>query len=128
MEGTMQRTLESIGAERSTSAMTAEEKKVVLASSFGALLEGTISTSTPRWRFSWAACSFRKGTRPPPSARASRRSGAGFLIRPIGALFFGRLGDMVGRKKTFLVTILLMGFAAAKAGDFTRATKLLQKR
>ena len=34
---------------------------------------------------------------------------AGFLVRPFGAIFFGRLGDMIGRKYTFLVTILIMG-------------------
>jgi MFS family permease len=34
---------------------------------------------------------------------------AGFLVRPFGALVFGRLGDLVGRKYTFLVTILIMG-------------------
>lgn len=34
---------------------------------------------------------------------------AGFVVRPFGALFFGRLGDMIGRKYTFLVTLLLMG-------------------
>ena len=36
---------------------------------------------------------------------------AGFVVRPFGALFFGRLGDMVGRKHTFLVTILIMGLS-----------------
>src|SRR5580692_2366460 len=36
---------------------------------------------------------------------------AGFAVRPFGALFFGRLGDMVGRKYTFLVTILIMGMS-----------------
>ena len=35
----------------------------------------------------------------------------GFVVRPFGALFFGRLGDMVGRKHTFLVTILIMGLS-----------------
>ena len=35
----------------------------------------------------------------------------GFMVRPFGALFFGRLGDMVGRKHTFLVTILIMGLS-----------------
>ena len=35
----------------------------------------------------------------------------GFIFRPLGALFFGRLGDMVGRKHTFLVTILIMGMS-----------------
>ena len=34
---------------------------------------------------------------------------AGFVVRPFGALFFGRLGDLIGRKYTFLVTLLLMG-------------------
>ena len=34
---------------------------------------------------------------------------AGFLVRPFGALVFGRIGDLVGRKYTFLVTILVMG-------------------
>jgi len=34
---------------------------------------------------------------------------AGFIVRPFGALFFGRLGDLIGRKYTFLVTLLLMG-------------------
>src|SRR5258707_3174754 len=36
---------------------------------------------------------------------------AGFAVRPFGALFFGRLGDLVGRKYTFLVTILIMGMS-----------------
>ena len=35
--------------------------------------------------------------------------GAGFAVRPLGAIIFGRLGDRVGRKKTFLMTIVLMG-------------------
>jgi MFS family permease len=42
--------------------------------------------------------------------------GAGFAVRPLGALFFGRIGDMVGRKYTFLVTLLLMGTATAAIG------------
>jgi sugar transport protein len=41
---------------------------------------------------------------------------AGFLVRPFGALFFGRLGDLVGRKYTFLVTIILMGAATFLVG------------
>ena len=38
---------------------------------------------------------------------------AGFLVRPFGALFFGRIGDLVGRKYTFLVTIMVMGTGIA---------------
>jgi len=34
---------------------------------------------------------------------------AGFLVRPFGAIFFGRLGDLIGRKYTFLITMFLMG-------------------
>ena len=41
---------------------------------------------------------------------------AGFLVRPFGALVFGRIGDLVGRKYTFLVTILVMGFSTALVG------------
>ena len=41
---------------------------------------------------------------------------AGFLVRPFGALVFGRLGDMIGRKYTFLVTILIMGLSTFIVG------------
>src|SRR5688500_14693984 len=41
---------------------------------------------------------------------------AGFFVRPFGALFFGRLGDLIGRKYTFLVTIVIMGLSTALVG------------
>lgn len=41
---------------------------------------------------------------------------AGFIVRPFGALVFGRLGDMIGRKYTFLATIILMGVATFCVG------------
>ena len=41
---------------------------------------------------------------------------AGFIVRPFGALVFGRLGDMIGRKYTFLATIILMGVATFAVG------------
>ncbi|MEO8763100.1 MAG: MFS transporter, partial [Ginsengibacter sp.] len=41
---------------------------------------------------------------------------AGFLVRPFGALFFGRLGDLIGRKYTFMVTLLLMGCSTFAIG------------
>jgi len=41
---------------------------------------------------------------------------AGFAVRPFGAIFFGRLGDMVGRKYTFLITIVIMGLSTAIVG------------
>src|SRR5436309_10551582 len=40
----------------------------------------------------------------------------GFVVRPFGALFFGRIGDLVGRKYAFLVTLLIMGFSTAVIG------------
>ena len=40
----------------------------------------------------------------------------GFVVRPFGALFFGRIGDLVGRKYAFLVTLVLMGGATALVG------------
>ncbi|WP_082773789.1 MFS transporter [Hymenobacter sp. PAMC 26628] len=42
--------------------------------------------------------------------------GAGFVVRPFGAVFFGRIGDMIGRKYTFLVTLLIMGGATFITG------------
>ncbi|GAC1367778.1 MAG: MFS transporter [Hymenobacter sp.] len=42
--------------------------------------------------------------------------GAGFVVRPFGAVFFGRIGDMIGRKYTFLVTLLIMGGATFVTG------------
>src|SRR3954449_1306464 len=42
--------------------------------------------------------------------------GAGFAVRPFGAAFFGRLGDLTGRKFTFLLTILIMGLSTALVG------------
>jgi MFS family permease len=41
---------------------------------------------------------------------------AGFIVRPLGAALFGRIGDMIGRKKTFLITIVLMGAATFATG------------
>src|SRR5690349_10439157 len=41
---------------------------------------------------------------------------AGFIVRPFGALVFGRLGDLVGRKYTFLITILIMGLSTFGVG------------
>src|SRR4030088_2661113 len=40
----------------------------------------------------------------------------GFIVRPFGALFFGRIGDLIGRKYTFLVTIVVMGASTAAVG------------
>jgi len=58
---------------------------------------------------------------PPGNATAALLSAfvtytAGFLVRPFGAIFFGRIGDLVGRKYTFLITIVVMGVSTAAVG------------
>ena len=88
--------------------ITAEERKVIFASSLGTVFEwydfylyGSLAPiiakqffiGEPTTTFIFALLAFA----------------AGFIVRPFGALVFGRLGDMIGRKYTFLVTILIMG-------------------
>src|SRR6478609_7683332 len=89
--------------------MTREEKKVILASSAGTIFEwydfylyGSLAAIIGAQFFS----AFPEATR---NVFALLAFAAGFLVRPFGALFFGRLGDLVGRKYTFLMTILIMG-------------------
>ena len=50
----------------------------------------------------------------------------GFIVRPFGALFFGRIGDLVGRKYAFLVTLLIMGGATAAVGLLPTYARLEQ--
>ena len=89
--------------------MTGDEKKVILASSLGTVFEwydfylyGSLAAIIGAKFFS----QFPEGTR---NIFALLAFAAGFLVRPFGALVFGRLGDMVGRKYTFLITIVIMG-------------------
>ena len=103
--------------EESTAPMTREEKKVIFASS-------------PRHRVRVVRLlSVRLARRDHRQAVLLRRSNptaafifallafaAGFAVRPFGALVFGRLGDMIGRKYTFLVTILIMGLSTFIVG------------
>jgi MFS family permease len=96
--------------------MTAEEKKVIFASSLGTVFEwydfylyGSLAAVIAKQFF---------GGLDPTSAYifALMAFAAGFIVRPFGALVFGRLGDMIGRKYTFLVTILIMGSATFIVG------------
>ncbi len=64
----------------------------------------------------FAALFFPKGNDTAALLSAFATYAAGFLIRPFGALFFGRIGDLVGRKYTFLVTIIVMGFSTFAVG------------
>jgi MFS family permease len=96
--------------------MTREEKKVILASSLGTVFEwydfylyGALAVMIGAQFFS----AFDPATR---NVFALLAFAAGFLVRPFGALVFGRLGDLVGRKYTFLITILIMGASTFLVG------------
>jgi MFS family permease len=96
--------------------MTREEKKVILASSLGTVFEwydfylyGTLAVIIGKQFFS----AFPPATQ---AIFALLAFAAGFLVRPFGALVFGRLGDLVGRKYTFLITILIMGASTFLVG------------
>lgn len=107
----------TVAANRATSApMTAEEKKVIFASSLGTVFEwydfylyGSLAAIIAKQFFSGldAGSAF---------IFALLAFAAGFIVRPFGALVFGRLGDMIGRKYTFLVTILIMGLSTFIVG------------
>ena len=89
--------------------ITPEERKVIFASSLGTVFEwydfylyGSLAAIIAKQFFA--------GTDPNTAfIFALLAFAAGFIVRPFGALVFGRLGDLVGRKYTFLVTILIMG-------------------
>ena len=96
--------------------MSKEEKRVILASSLGTVFEwydfylyGALAAMIGAQFFS----AFDVATR---NVFALLAFAAGFLVRPFGALFFGRIGDLVGRKYTFLITILIMGLSTFGVG------------
>jgi len=99
--------------------MTSAEKKVIFASSLGTVFEwydfylyGSLAAIIGAQFFNVAGADgkpmFDEATRNIFSLLAFA---AGFIVRPFGALVFGRIGDLVGRKYTFLVTILIMGLS-----------------
>lgn len=97
-------------------AVTGTEKRVILASSLGTVFEwydfylyGLLATIISAQFFSGV-------NETTGFIFALGAFAAGFAVRPFGALVFGRLGDMVGRKYTFLVTMGLMGFATFTVG------------
>ena len=97
-------------------AMTAEERKVIFASSLGTVFEwydfyifGTLAAIVGKQFFAPLS----------PTAQfimTLLAFAAGFAVRPFGALVFGRLGDLVGRKYTFLITITIMGMSTFLIG------------
>ena len=95
---------------------TREARKVIVASSLGTVFEwydfylyGSLAAIISKQFFS--------GVNPTAGfIFALLAFAAGFAVRPFGALVFGRLGDLVGRKHTFLVTILIMGVSTFVVG------------
>jgi MFS family permease len=102
--------------QTASAGMTAEERKVIFASSLGTVFEwydfylyGSLAAIIAKQFFA--------GTDPNTAfIFALLAFAAGFIVRPFGALVFGRLGDMIGRKYTFLVTILIMGVSTFIVG------------
>ena len=96
--------------------MTGEEKKVIFASSLGTVFEwydfylyGSLAAII--------AAQFFSGVNETTGfIFALLAFAAGFAVRPFGAIVFGRLGDMIGRKYTFLVTIVIMGISTFLVG------------
>ncbi|QGY00947.1 MHS family MFS transporter [Methylobacterium mesophilicum SR1.6/6] len=104
--------------------MSSAEKRVIFASSLGTVFEwydfylyGSLAAIIGAQFFSAY----------PPATRdifALLAFAAGFIVRPFGALVFGRIGDLVGRKYTFLVTILIMGLSTFIVGVLPNAATI----
>ncbi len=95
---------------------SAGEKRVIFASSLGTVFEWydfyLYATLAPFF----AALFFPPGNETAALLSAFATYAAGFLVRPFGAIIFGRIGDLVGRKYTFLITIVVMGSATFLVG------------
>src|SRR5947199_2174712 len=102
--------------EESIKSIGTEERKVIFASSLGTVFEWydfyLYATLAPFF----AALFFPSGNDTAALLSAFATYAAGFLVRPFGAIVFGRIGDLVGRKYTFLVTIIFMGASTFLVG------------
>ena len=102
--------------EASVQSFRTEERRVIFASSLGTVFEWydfyLYATLAPFF----AALFFPPGNETAALMSAFATYAAGFLVRPFGAIVFGRIGDLVGRKYTFLVTIVFMGGATFLVG------------
>jgi len=96
--------------------MTSEEKFVIFASSLGTIFEWYDFYLYAVLAPFFAALFFPPGNDTAALLSAFATYAAGFLVRPFGALIFGRVGDLVGRKYTFLVTIMVMGTSTFLVG------------
>jgi MFS family permease len=106
----------TVGGQISHAPMTNDEKRVIFASSLGTVFEwydfylaGSLAAFISK--------SFFSGVNPTAGFIFTLLGfAAGFAVRPFGAIVFGRLGDMVGRKYTFLITIVIMGISTFVVG------------
>src|SRR5512139_3923642 len=96
--------------------MSKDEKFVIFASSLGTIFEWYDFYLYAVLAPFFAALFFPAGNDTAALLSAFATYAAGFLIRPFGAVIFGRIGDLVGRKYTFLVTIMVMGSATFLVG------------
>src|SRR5882762_418465 len=102
--------------EESVRSFKTEERRVIFASSLGTVFEWydfyLYATLAPFF----AALFFPSGNETAALLSAFATYAAGFLVRPFGAIVFGRIGDLVGRKDTFLITISVMGASTFAVG------------
>ena len=94
----------------------AEERRVIVASSVGTVFEWYDFYLYAILAPFFAGLFFPPGNQTAALLGAFGAYAAGFLVRPFGAIIFGRVGDLVGRKYTFLITIVFMGLSTVLVG------------
>lgn len=109
---------QAIATEQAPATAHAERdtKRVVFAAALGTVFEWYDFFVYGSLAAFFGALFFPKGNETAALLASLATFGAGFVLRPFGAVVFGRLGDLIGRKKTFLVTMLIMGLATAAVG------------
>ena len=103
-------------AGRAAVVSKAEERRVIVASSVGTVFEWYDFYLYAILAPFFAGLFFPPGNQTAALLGAFGAYAAGFLVRPFGAIIFGRIGDLVGRKYTFLVTIVFMGISTVLVG------------
>ena len=104
------------GTASRTGGMSKDEKFVIFASSLGTIFEWYDFYLYAVLAPFFASLFFPTGNDTAALLSAFATYAAGFLVRPFGAIIFGRIGDLVGRKYTFLVTIMVMGTSTFLVG------------
>jgi MFS family permease len=106
----------SLPAAATAAGIDGPNRRVIFASSLGTVFEwfdfylyGTLAVF-------FGTLFFPPGNETAAFLASLATFGAGFAVRPLGALVFGRIGDLIGRKYTFLITIVVMGLATALVG------------